>query len=231
MVGFRAVGFDLDGTLFDHAGAARRAIVQFVSDVGGRRTEHTVSRWFEIEAEEFESWRSGRGSFVDQRRRRLQRFLPLIGVADYLDDAALDAHFASYLSSYRREWRLFPGTRESLLALRESGARIGVLTNGDPAQQRDKLTALGLLPLLDAVCISGEIGSSKPDPRSFGCLVDSLGVERSQVLFIGDSEYHDVLGARAVGIRSALVDDSTRVDRISAAIRLASGVPASSWLR
>ncbi|MCR2816180.1 hypothetical protein [Microbacterium jiangjiandongii] len=31
---WRAIGFDLDGTLFDHVGAAEEAVSEFVADLG-----------------------------------------------------------------------------------------------------------------------------------------------------------------------------------------------------
>jgi len=221
MVEIRAVGFDLDGTLFDHAGAARRAVHQFAVGLVSSVPSSVDSLWLTIETEEFELWRSGQVSFAEQRRRRLQRFLPHIGASVPVDDAELDALFSGYIDAYRRAWRVFNGTIETLEELRASDIRIGVLTNGDGTQQRDKLHTLGLLPLVDEVCISGEIGFSKPDPRAFAGLVASLGVSYADVVFIGDSESHDVRAARAAGIRSGLVETGERPDRLARAIQRA----------
>lgn len=223
MVVCRAVGFDLDGTLFDHRGSAWRALDVFITDLGGACTEELLSVWFTIEAQEFESWRTGQVSFVEQRRRRLRRFLPLIETPIPPEEVELDALFAAYLNAYRREWRVFPGTLDVLDELRESGVAIGVLTNGDSAQQRDKLATLHLVPRIDAVCISDEIGYTKPDPRAFHSLAAALGVEHADIVFIGDDELHDVTGARAAGMRAALVDPVDGPDRLRRAIQRAIG--------
>jgi len=228
MVDFRAVGFDLDGTLCDHRGAAQRAVEEFITILGARASESLLSLWFTIETEEFERWRTRQVSFAEQRRRRLRRFLPLVGRSVPPNDLELDALFARYLETYRREWRVFLGTLDLLDELRESGVKIGVLTNGDSAQQRDKLETLQLLPRIDAVCISDEIGYTKPDPRAFHALAAALHVDPSEVVFIGDDESHDLTGARRAGMHSALVEPSNQPDRLRRAIQQATRGSARS---
>ncbi|GAA3907498.1 HAD family hydrolase [Microbacterium invictum] len=61
---WRAVGFDLDGTLFDNEGSATDAVAEFVPDLGIERTPQHAA-WFTLEAEHFENWRAGRVSFVE----------------------------------------------------------------------------------------------------------------------------------------------------------------------
>ena len=56
---------------------------------------------------------------------------------------------------------------DALSALREAGWRIGVVTNGSMPQQADKAERLGLSPLVDALCVSEELGVEKPDRRIF----------------------------------------------------------------
>lgn len=220
---WRAIGFDLDGTLFDHVGAAEEAVSEFVADLGCEPTAEHVAAWFTLEATHFESWRAGRMSFVEQRRRRLQEFLPLLGVAAPEGDDLLDGLFGTYLLLYRRAWRAFPGATAVLEDLRGRGVRLGILTNGSEEQQRDKLNVTGLRPLIDVVCTSEVLGVAKPDPRAFEMLAERLGCATSEMAFVGDNSEMDVAGARAAGVAAGLVryDDVASVG-LMAAIRSAS---------
>lgn len=204
--GNRAVGFDLDGTLFDHRSAARAGAAGLLRDLGVEVTPAALDAWSAAEDTQFEHWRSGRMSFAEQRRARLRAVLPPLGVDLPEDDAGLDAVFARYLSVYRTAWALFPDAAPVLAELRAQGYRIGLLTNGTGEQQHAKLAATGLDTAFDAVCVSEEIGAAKPDAQAFGVLLRALEVTPDACVFIGDDPAKDVAGARAAGMRAAMVD-------------------------
>lgn len=201
-----AVGFDLDGTLFDHRGSATEGVRVFLRELGVKPTDEIVEFWFSVEEVEFEHWRSGRISFADQRRRRIRRVLTELGV-EYQDGAAdLDRLFERYLANYERAWRLYPDVDEVLTTLRHRGLRLGLLTNGSEEQQRRKLMRTGLEGRFDAICVSEEIGEQKPDRAAFDALARMLGVEPGRCLFVGDSPEQDIAGARAAGMRATLIE-------------------------
>ncbi len=112
------------------------------------------------------------------------------------DDGSLAVHFAD---SRRRLQRLMPDARETLTRLKPS-FRIGLLTNGAPDLQRDKIAASGLAPFFDAVAVSGEHGIGKPKPEIFHILLDSLGVTASGAVMVGNSLARDIVGAQKAGI-------------------------------
>lgn len=201
-----AVGFDLDGTLFDHRGSACDGVHNFLSDLGVDPTAEAVDLWFTVEKVEFEHWRAGRVGFQEQRRRRLRTVLTVLGVGFIDEPRDLDRLFEQYLLEYRRAWRSFPETVEVLASLRDQGYRLGLLTNGSEEQQLDKLLAAGLAEFFDAVCVSETIGFQKPDRRSFEALARALGVEPRRCLFVGDSPDQDVAGAASVGMRALLIE-------------------------
>lgn len=202
----KAVGFDLDGTLFDHRGAATDGVRRFLRGLGVDPTASAVDLWFAVEGAEFELWRAGRLGFQEQRRRRVRTVLTTLGV-DFEDEPVrLDLLFKRYLTEYRRAWRLFPDVVETLTSLRARGYRVGLLTNGNEEQQLAKLSATGLSESFDVVCISEAIGVQKPDSRAFETLARLLGVEPHQCLFIGDNPDQDVAGATAAGMGSSLIE-------------------------
>ncbi|WP_242089014.1 HAD family hydrolase [Curtobacterium sp. DN_7.5] len=204
----RAVGFDLDDTLFDHRGAAVVGVRRFLGQRGIDATDAVLAAWFRAEDEQYERWRSGEIGFPEQRRERLRTVLPQLGLAVPASDSGLDALFDDYLAAYRDAWRVFPDVVPLLRTLRQRGYRIGLLTNGSEAQQRDKLARTGLADAFDAVCVSERIGVQKPDPRAFTILAERLGVEAGACLFVGDDPERDVAGARRAGMCAVLVDRS-----------------------
>ncbi len=56
---------------------------------------------------------------------------------------------------------------DALRALRNGGWRIRVVSNGVTAHQARKLEITGVADVVDAVCISEEVGARKPDRRIF----------------------------------------------------------------
>lgn len=209
MAHLRAVGFDLDGTLFDHRGAATTGAVRFLESLGVAASASVIARWFAAETEQFERWRAGQISFPEQRRERLRAVLPALGVPIPADDGGLDELFDAYRHHYEGSWRAYPDSLPLLRTLRAQGYRIGVLTNGTETQQVDKLRRTGLLDAVDVVCTSERIGVQKPDRRAFEVLSDELGVEPGGCLFVGDSVAHDVEAARAAGMHGLLIDHET----------------------
>ncbi|MFL6136383.1 MAG: HAD family hydrolase [Frankiaceae bacterium] len=128
-----------------------------------------------------------------------------------LGAAGLDAALAPGLVSAFRQhapqrlW-LYPGAREALAMLR-AVVPVACITDGDPAVQRAKLSALGLDEAFDAVVISDEHGRAhrKPDPLPFRLALDALGVQPGAAVHIGDRHGKDVVGAVGVGMRAIRV--------------------------
>lgn len=95
-----------------------------------------------------------------------------------------------------------PGAEEILRRLRAAGARIGLLTNGAPDLQREKLERSGLAVFLDAVVVSGEVGTGKPEPEIFHHLLKALAAEPSESLMVGNSLARDIVGGKRAGMHT-----------------------------
>jgi phosphoserine phosphatase len=97
--------------------------------------------------------------------------------------------------------RLMPDARETLARL-SAKYSLGMLTNGAPDLQREKITASGLEPFFQEIAISGVYGLGKPRPEIFLHLTDRLGVAPGETVMVGNSLERDVAGARNAGIAS-----------------------------
>jgi HAD superfamily hydrolase (TIGR01549 family) len=79
--------------------------------------------------------------------------------------------------------------------------RLGLLSNFDEARTGRQIVAdTGVLPLFEVVIISAEVGLRKPNPLIFEQALNAFKLRPQQVLFVGDTLYDDVLGARRVGM-------------------------------
>ena len=95
------------------------------------------------------------------------------------------------------------GTRADAGGTRADTGRtraIAYLTNGDEAQQRDKLDAVGALVEGWPVLASKQLGATKPDPAVFRAACARLRAAESQTLMIGDEAWSDIDGATGAGL-------------------------------
>jgi 2-haloalkanoic acid dehalogenase type II len=202
--------FDLDGTLIDHRAAMLAAIEQIVHNPAAALLppDDLVATWWDLERAHMRQYLSGDCSFAEQRRRRLREFLPLLG-EQVPDDAGLDAWFAErYLPLFEDAWTCYPDVIPCLQALAGQARppRRAVLTNGDPGQQRDKLTRLGLLGYFEAVLTPADLGAAKPDPAVFAGACGRLGASPRRVLSVGDWLEGDVIAATRAGLAGIWLD-------------------------
>ncbi len=103
-------------------------------------------------------------------------------------------------------WSLVPpGFGEAVDAARARGVKVAIVSNSE-GMLEPLFAALGVAPHIDLLLDSGKLGVEKPDPRIFQLALDAFDVRPEEALHLGDSIATDVLGARAAGVRVALVD-------------------------
>lgn len=201
----RAVFFDLDETLLDHRGAARAASTILAGELGHPDPAAAVALWFALEREFYDRYLAGELTYARQQRERARALARSAG--HELTDAAADAAFAVYRGHYRDSWRAFPDVAGCLDGLRtRPQLRWGVITNGDPDNQRRKLDRIGVLDEMDVVVTSGEVGWAKPDPRIFAEACVRMGVRPAEAIVVGDRVDVDVVGARGAGLTGIWLD-------------------------
>jgi putative hydrolase of the HAD superfamily len=215
----RGILFDLDDTLLDHTAASTAAVRQLVRSLPEWPDDEpsTLARWYALETEHFARYLAGEHTLQEQRRARIRGFLELVDATD--DD--LDERFESFLTGYRDSWRAIPGGPELVLRLLDRGYRVGVLTNGQSAQQRAKLAAIGLTDPRLVVCVSEDLPAAKPSPAAFAAACAALGLPSEQVLMVGDSRVNDIEGARAAGLRAVHVSTDPADDPDDQIVRIA----------
>ncbi|TFD23085.1 HAD family hydrolase [Cryobacterium sp. TMS1-13-1] len=206
----QVVLFDLDDTLFEHRGAVAAGILLYLDRIGGvfatgDRTAAT-SLWNALEEEHYHSYLSGALDFAGQRRARARDFAASFHIS--LTDDEADSWFDAYFLSYRSSWRLHDDALPCLDALANvlPGVRFGLITNGDPVFQGEKIRRVGLTERCEHVITSGALGVAKPDARIFqhACALFDVPVEAA--VYVGDRLQTDAVGAAAAGLTGVWLD-------------------------
>lgn len=189
--------FDLDDTLLDHENAVKIAAQLFWREFRDRLSydEKTFPRiWQEAIEKYYPLFNDGMITFQEQRRLRIRE----IFLQSRISDEEADQIFTMYIKHYENNWRLFNDVIPCLDNL--SRYRLGVITNGNSVQQRQKLEHLRVKKYFDDIFISEEIGFSKPEPEIFLTVTAQLGCEPTDCIYIGDDIENDVVGSNAVGM-------------------------------
>jgi len=187
---WRAIVFDLDGTLIDSAGDLAAALNRMLAESG--RGQVTVAQFKRM--------------IGDGSAKLVERGFAATGAIP--DGATLQGKLARFLEIYEAAsavlTRPYQGVPETLGVLRARGLRLGVCTNKPDAATRRVLDDLGLAGQFDAIAGGDTFAVRKPDPGHLKGLLDQLAVPPSAAIMVGDNE-HDAAAARSAGLPMILV--------------------------
>lgn len=147
--------------------------------------------------------RLGRLNLTAARQHIVRNALRTLGVGDV---ALAIAIVARYTHVRTERIHPIPGALDTLHYLVSHGVRLALVTNGEGQGQRDKIERFGLAPFFQSICIEGECGFGKPNPRIYGQALGEIDVVASQAWMVGDNLALDVEGAQKLGIRGVWVD-------------------------
>jgi HAD superfamily hydrolase (TIGR01549 family) len=196
--------FDLDDTIFDHSLTSRAALqeVQRIEPrLAVRPLDEVWRRYLErLNATDLTlGWVGHSAAFYEEARAARFRALAAdLGWACPLTEARTISNF--YRAEYQRLRRPVPGAVEFVRRMARS-VPIGIVTNNQVSEQKEKLEFLGLTESVQHLIISEAVGFEKPSPEIYHAALASAHVRPREAVMVGDSWPNDVLGARAVGIR------------------------------
>ncbi|HZN63318.1 MAG TPA: HAD family hydrolase [Planctomycetota bacterium] len=244
----RALLFDLDETLMvepESVHAALRAACELAEwpgiaadDLRQAVLKKAKELWYAAPTGSYcrtvgiSSWEGLHGDFSgeDPNLKALAAWVPAYrqeawarALADFgIRDAALGSQLDERFRRERAERHVkFPDTDETLARLRPH-YKFGLVTNGAPRIQREKIERTGLAPLFDAVVVSGDIGVGKPDVRIFRRALELLEVEPQEAVMIGNNLERDMAGAKAADLPRIWIDREGRETAPEGCLRITS---------
>ncbi len=202
----RAVLFDATGTLLlfrESVGEIYRAFaLEFGVDLPATRIAEAFGRVLSsADPMVFPDEPAGRRPTLERQwwwHRVRSTFRAADSAAQFTD---FDAYFDRLWNHYAAgaAWRLAPGTREALDALRARQLPMAVVSNFDH-RLANILEELDILSYFEKVTTPTDTGVAKPDRRIFDAALAGLGDPTRRAIYVGDRAIEDVAGARRAGL-------------------------------
>ncbi|MDG5789232.1 HAD family hydrolase [Evansella sp. AB-P1] len=190
---------DIDGTLLDHEGGEALGGIAFFDayrhELKGSSAEF-LQQWYMLSEKYFEKFLAKQLSFQEQRRMRIKELF-----GHQLSDEQADARFNAYLYFYKENWSAFDDVIPCLKELKRNGFRLGIISNGDLEQQREKLEKIGVLDYVECIFTSSEIGVAKPNAAIFQKACESAKVSTEECYYVGDRLDTDAIGSTRAGMK------------------------------
>lgn len=187
--GVRGVIFDLDDTLFsekEYVRSGYRAVSEYL---GG---DYEKQLWKHFEA--------GRPA-IDELLRELGR--------ESEKNAVLNIY-----RSHKPDIHLYEGVRELLTHLHDKNIKLGLITDGRPVGQRNKIEALGIVGLFDDIIVTDELGGEqfrKPCDIAFRIMATKWRMPVAQIAYIGDNPAKDFQGPKQLGMKCVWLKNANGV--------------------
>lgn len=206
---YRGILFDLGGTLCEHQSphSAASNLLTAAQRAGIEAPEQLVRARYRQIRTELELSYSERSFYfhrelvadsIEQLARSFGKSVDASWVADYCD---------SQRQSVTDELQLRADTLSTLKMLRTKMNHMAIVSNIDDDYFHPILERTGLAAYFDYCTSSEAAGSCKPDGRFFEHAVVLANMQPSELLFVGDSLLHDVVGANQFGMDVAWLAD------------------------
>jgi putative hydrolase of the HAD superfamily len=189
----RGVLFDLDNTLHDRDEAfiawAHDFVVRNLKVDDPAKIRETITLIQSLD-------RGGAGDKIELFEALKLRFPTLLETPQEL--------LADFFATRTDYMRLSDHAQVLFATLAERRIPWGIVTNGG-REQWDKLRAMQLDLATTCILVSHDFGIRKPEADIFRAASTKLGRAPEEILFVGDDEVNDIVGAKSAGMTTAWV--------------------------
>ncbi len=194
--GITAVTFDVGGTLINPWPSVGDIYSEVAAEFGVKGRPELINSGFK------EAWKSLHNFDYSQ-----ERWFEIVRQSFREQGAELPDEF--FPAVYRRfadpeVWIVFGDVLHTLDELAARDLKLAIISNWDE-RLIPLLDALGLKKYFEGIFVSCNTGFTKPSPIIFEHALRWLKTEPANALHIGDSEKEDLAGARAIGMKSLLL--------------------------
>ncbi|HJY64203.1 MAG TPA: HAD-IA family hydrolase [Ignavibacteria bacterium] len=190
----KAIVFDLDNTLVDFMRMKHNAVeaaIKAMIDAGLNQSYNDIKNKIDAIYNE-------RGIEYQQVfDQLLQHYL------NKIDYKILSAGIVAYRTAREAELNTYPRVIPTLIKLIKLGIKLGVVSDAPSREAWLRLSYIGLHHIFDAVVTYDESRERKPSPVPFNMVLKMLDVDAKYALMVGDWAERDVVGAKAIGMKTA----------------------------
>jgi putative hydrolase of the HAD superfamily len=190
----KGIIFDLDNTLVDFMRVKRAAVAgaaEAMVDAGLKATkDEAIKRIFHM---------------YDREGIEDQRVFDKILADEYgeIDYRILAAGIVGYRRAKESNMVLYPYVRQTLVKFLKMNLKLGLVSDAPRMSVWTRLVSLSLDSYFDAVVSTDDTGKKKPDPAPFLRVLQKLDVKPEEAVMVGDWAERDMVGAKAIGMRTA----------------------------
>ncbi|MDL4841574.1 HAD family hydrolase [Aquibacillus rhizosphaerae] len=216
--------FDIDGTLLDHTLAERQGALDFYhrfADEFIYSESQFVKKWNDLSTKHFQLFLDNKLTFQQQRQMRMKQLFK----HKQLTDSDADAMFAVYVSLYKNNWVIYKDVISCLESFKKQGVSLGIISNGDFSQQKEKLDNIGVLDYFSVIITSSQVGEAKPSLNIFTEAASQANFRVEDCYYIGDNLNVDAIAACHAGMQGIWINrlngnKSSQIKTISSLIEL-----------
>lgn len=197
----KAVFFDLDDTLYDtslQVKSARENAVKAMVSAGLNATEEKALAALQNIVRKYGS-------------NYPHHFNEILKVFKTKDPKIIAAGVVAYHETKTAYLVPYADTVPTLLSLRDGGYRLGVITDGVPVKQWEKLIRLGLKDMFHAVVVADRKEYQKPSPVPFQKAARNLMLRTDECMMVGNRLDKDIEGANRAGMKTVLLIKGSRL--------------------
>jgi len=190
----KAVVFDLDNTLVDFMAMKRRAIDAAIDAM--------VDAGLELEPQEIQA----RIDVIYKERgmEYQQVFDDLIfDIFQNIDHRVLASGIIAYRRAREASLKPYPHVTATLMELIRRDIKLAVLTDAPSREAWLRLCYINFHHFFDVAVTFDDTGERKPSEKPFRMALDKLGVQAGEALMVGDWPERDIVGAKAIGMKTA----------------------------
>ncbi|MBQ8228071.1 MAG: ATP-grasp domain-containing protein [Clostridia bacterium] len=180
----KGVIFDLDDTLYNekqYVASGFKAVADFLGVADGDR-----NLW----------------AYFEQNKPPIDSLLADLGCEDKKSECI------NVYRDHKPTISLVDGAETLLAQLKNDGIKIGIITDGRPDGQKEKISALNLVPAVDDIIITDELGGEqfrKPCDIAFRIMQRKWAIPFEQIIYIGDNINKDFHAPKQLGMKWLLV--------------------------
>lgn len=179
----KGIIFDLDDTLYsekEYVRSGYKAVAEYLGN-----TEYANRLW----------------SYFEDSKPAIDEMLKQI------DRESEKAECLNIYRSHKPAIHLYDGVKELISDLKNRGIKVGIITDGRPEGQRNKIEALVLEDIIDSedIIITDELGGAqfrKPCDISFRIMITRWRLNPADVVYVGDNAEKDFQAPQQLGMRS-----------------------------
>lgn len=194
----KAIGFDVDGTLYNTPDAMSVAVAKILIEKAATelsRDPDDLAEEYIKRRDEFRSNTKTLNSFGLDGEKIFQEVWDGIAIEKYVSP---DEKLVKMIAKLRKKYQIF------------------LISNGTGRQVERKLKYLGFnYKDFDPRIYCYDQGWMKPDPQPFLAAIESLNLNPEEIVYVGDREDIDIEGAQAVGMKTIFVGGKSDLADVS----------------